>query len=429
VRRATWRNGCIGVTALLSVGLFLGCEGGGPPPGGVTRAGPPEGVALPGCAAPPVLTEVIEVAAGLDTPWGLAWTPDGRIFVTERPGRIRVVNPETGATRAWAHPGVDAADELGLMGIALDPGFASNGLLYVVGRFPTPSELRTPSILRPLVRRFRAAFVSGDVGAPHELRVLRWKDEGGAGRLDGTVLRGIRARSLHGGGALAFDSRGGLLLSVGDALDPWAAQDDASPLGKLLRIAEPRSGEGGRPVLPDVRVASGVRNSQGIGVHPSTGTVFFVDHGPSGLADEDRRTGSDELNVLEPGANYGWPRVAGAVEESGVEAPLVDWSPAIAPAGLEVTDHPDDPRIAVAWVTALRGQALHRIELERIPETGSWGARCEDVYLEATHGRLRSVLAAPGGDLWVGTSNRDGRGRVRGGDDRLLHLRFATEAP
>jgi aldose sugar dehydrogenase len=417
-RRCTW------AVALTTVACS---PGPGAEPGEVVLD-PPSPTELPSCFAEPPLPEVTEVAGGLETPWAMAQAPDGRIFLTERPGRIRVIDEGRLLDEPWATVPVVEESELGLMGIALDPGFATNGIVYVMGRFPADSEGRFPGPLAPLVRRFRAWTRPHDEGTAFVMNVERYVEVDGRATGPERIVSGIPARVIHGGGALAIDDRGRLLVAVGEAGALWRAQEPRSALGKILARENPAGAGDAPPRLPDDVVASGVRNSQGIELHPASGTVLFIDHGPSGLEPEAFRQDRDELNVLVPGGNYGWPTEAGTVRDPAFLAPVVDWSPAIAPAGLAVSDGPGGEGI-VAWVTGLRGQALHRVHL--VPDDGpaGWRAACQDRLLDGDFGRLRAVLVDDSGAVWVGTSNRDGRGRVRDGDDRILVVAPESVAP
>ena len=374
--------------------------------------------------------DVEELAGGLETPWGLAQAPDGRIFVTERPGRIRVVGEEGLDPEPWATLDTHEEGELGLMGIVLSPEFADDGALYVMGHFLADSEQALPSWITPVVRRVRARLRRHDEGTrfvSHIYRVSRSPD----GEIQHRrVVSSIPAGQIHGGGALAFDPSGALVYSVGDAQMPWSAQDPQRVPGKILRRGSLSGDPGDPPRLPDEIVAFGIRNSQGIAVHEASGTVLFVDHGPTGLVPEARRLHRDELNVLRESGNYGWPVESGAVEESRFLDPVVDWTPAVAPAGLAISQggEPDPLRI-VAWVASLRGQALHRVELQRESEGEPWRATCEDRFLEGEYGRLRAVMVGEEGEVYVATSNRDGRGGMQEGDDRLLRVRLPGRHP
>jgi aldose sugar dehydrogenase len=390
--------------------------------------GAPPAPALPACISGARPPEVDEIARGLDTPWAMAQAPDGRIFLTERPGRIRVIEGGALSEAPWAVVPVSEEGELGLMGITLDPAFRSNGHVYVVGRFLADSESRFPAVLGPLVRRIRARIRAHDEGTVYVSHVERWTDGSGRGTRSGRVVTGLPAAAIHGGGALGFDHEGRLLYGVGDALRPWGAQEDGSVLGKVMAREPGRMHSGSPPGLPDEIVGSGVRNPQGIGIDPEAGLILFTDHGPSGLEPEARRQGRDELNLLVDGGNYGWPIEAGRVPDPGYLPPLVEWTPAIAPAGIALSRDTGTGDL-IAWITALRGQALHRVVLEPDDSEVGWRARCEDRLLVEEYGRLRAVLAAEDGSIWVATSNRDGRGRARDADDRVLRVRFPVEMP
>jgi aldose sugar dehydrogenase len=415
---------------LFLVTLLAGCGAEGGPEGQEVRMDPSIPSDLGACMPALPEPDVEELAGGLETPWGLAQAPDGRIFVTERPGRIRVVGAQGLEPEPWATLDTREEGELGLMGIILSPDFSDDGAVYVMGHFLADSEQALPSWITPLVRRVRARLRRHDEGTravSHIYRVSR-SPEGEIQRR--RVVSSIPAGQLHGGGALAFDPSGALLYSVGDAQMPWSAQDPRRVPGKILRRSSLSGDPGGPPRLPDEIVASGVRNSQGIAVHEASGTVLFIDHGPTGLAPEARRLHRDELNVLSESGNYGWPVESGAVEDSRFLDPVVDWTPAVAPAGLAISrgEEADTHRI-VAWVASLRGQALHRVELRRESEGEHWRAVCEDRFLEGEYGRLRAVMVGEEGEVYVATSNRDGRGGPREGDDRLLRVRFPGGTP
>ena len=235
---------------------------------------------------------------------------------------------------------------------------------------------------------------------------------------------------------------GDLLISHGDAGIPPVSQVATDLRGKLFQLPlDPATGLPPRRVEPEV-TAMGVRNSQGVAVMPDSVSLLFIDHGPTGLIPEDRRQAKDELNLLPlngvtaggaagqaagaPGPeNFGWPVEAGIHEEPIHTPPVVEWSPAVAPAGLAVMPVPGRDGRAWAFVTGLRGENLLRVELARDPDdTPSWSPICQVELLDGEFGRLRAVAIHPDGGVLVGTSNRDGRGRARGGDDRLLHLRW-----
>lgn len=361
------------VLALLGCGD--GSAGGAPPAGSPSSgggAGSEEGPAF----------RVETVAEGLVVPWDLAFAPDGRVFVTERPGRIRVLEDGVLRDEPWATLDVEATGEAGLMGIALDPDWEENGHVYVAGTF-----------------RGTGGLVN---------RVVRLTDRGGRGGSPTVLVDGLPSGRFHAGAAVDFGPDGLLYVTIGDAGRPSRAQDPDDLAGKLLRYTPegapaPDNGVGG-PVH-----ALGLRNPQGLAWHAGSGDLFASEHGPSG----ERGRGRDELNHVVPGANLGWPEAAGMEGAPRFREPLAAWTPAIAPSGIAVLgDH--------AYLGALRGEQLRRVRLERAGE--GWAAGAQEALYENEYGRLRAVVAGPDGALWVTTSNRDGRGRPASSDDRVLRL-------
>lgn len=341
------------------------------------------------------------VASGLEVPWDLDFAPDGRIFLTERSGRIRVVEDGVLRPEAWAELDVARRSELGLMGIALAPDFGESRHVFVVGAF------------------------SGRDGET-ENRLYRLTDSGGRGVDAKLLLAGIPAARYHAGAALAFGPDGMLYLTAGDALRPGTAQEPGSLAGKVLRIRPDGGIPADNPIPGSPVYALGVRNSQGLAWHPEGGELFAPDHGPSGLPREWFRTGRDEMNVIRPGGNYGWPKRAGAHDGGEFVPPRVAWSPAIAPGGMAFYTGDGLPWRGNAFVAALKGEALLRIVVEREPGSpAQWRAVAEERLFRGELGRIRAVAMGPDGHLYFTTSNRDGRGDVRPGDDHLLRIRPA----
>lgn len=371
------------ITVSWVVAVLAGCGG---TPTNLPLAEPTPGVGLD------------TVASGLEVPWAIDFAPDGRIFITERPGRIRVIEGGVLRPEPWAEFDVAGRTEMGLMGIALSPDFPESGHLYVVGSFVA------------------------EEGEP-ENRVYRLTDRGGRGIDPQLVLGGIPAARFHAGAALAFGPDGMLYLTAGDALRPRDSQRPESLAGKILRVRP----DGGIPVdnpIPASPVyALGVRNSQGLAWHPETGALFSPDHGPSGLPREWFRRGRDELNVILPGENYGWPEASGMQGGDEFVLPLVEWSPAIAPGAMAFYTGDAFPWRGDAFIAALRSRELVRVVLERAPEerTG-WRAVREESLFRGQLGRIRAVAMGPDGHLYFTTSNRDGRGDPAPGDDHLLRI-------
>lgn len=349
-------------------------------------------------AAPTPGVRLDTVASGLRVPWDLAFAPDGRIFVTERPGHIRVIRDGALQAGPWATLEVERRSEMGLMGIALSPDFARTGHVFVAGAFATAGE--------------RA-----------EVRVVRLTERGGLGVEPLVILRGIPATRYHAGAALRFGPDGMLYLTTGDATRPGLSQDTSSLAGKVLRLAPDGGVPADNPVPGSYVYARGVRNPQGLAWHPRTSHLFAPDHGPTGLPREWLRRGRDELNVILPGRSYGWPDAAG--DQGGREhvRPLVEWTPAIAPGAVAFYTGGEFPWAGNAFVAALRGKQLLRIVLQPAPGSGTaWRAVAAEPLFAGALGRIRAVAMGPDGHLYLTTSNRDGRGEPSAADDLVLRI-------
>jgi aldose sugar dehydrogenase len=373
------------------------------------------------------------IATDLAVPWDLVFAPDGRIFVTERSGRIRVIEDGILRPEPWAeldvfgqHP--EILPESGLLGIALGPDFTDSGNVYV---FATVSHIPDNRLLRrldSLARRLRAV-VTGAPDTRWRSRVYRLTDRGGSGTDKRVIIDHLPASYYHAGGALAFGPDGRLYLTTGDVLDPGRAQDPASRVGAVLRIEADGTIPADNPFPGSPVYAIGLRNPQGLAWHPETGELFVTEHGPSFLPHEDGRHGKDEINVIVPGGNYGWPVVAGDTDANGLFLPpIIEWSPAIAPPGLAFYTGCELPWSGDLLVTGLRGQQLRRLSLEAdATHPVRWRVVAEEVLLENVLGRIRRAVMGPDGHLYLTTSNRDGRGQPRHKDDLLLRVRALPE--
>ncbi|MFF0408969.1 PQQ-dependent sugar dehydrogenase [Kitasatospora sp. NPDC004745] len=318
------------------------------------------------------------VADGLPVPWGLALLPDGDLLVSERDaGRIVLVAAAGGATtEAGTVPGVTAGGEGGLLGIATSPDFAADHLLYAYHSTATDNRI---------VR-------------------LRYDPEQPAGARLGApdvLLAGIPRGPRHNGGRIAFGPDGLLYATTGDSGTPALAQDKGSLGGKILRLTPDGAPAPGNP-FPDSPVYSyGHRNVEGI-AWDDGGRLWATEFG------EDTW---DELNLIRPGGDYGWPAVEGVGHDPAYLDPVVEWHPADAsPSGLAYAD-------GALWVAALRGTRLWRV-----PITGDRLAGPPQGFLDGDYGRLRTVVADRDGSLLLATDNTDGRGEPRPGDDRVLRL-------
>jgi aldose sugar dehydrogenase len=371
--------------------------------------------------APVSALRVDTIASGLDIPWDVTFLPDGRALFTERPGRIRVVAANgTLDPEPWRTLDVYAQEEVGLMGIdarVTDGGGVEVFVAATHRRLPSGQIDRIVSgVWRRLVR-----LVDSERGHPTTLQVLRIPEVEGRGGEPGVVVSGMPAFILHGGGALRFGPDGLLYVSNGDATEPWTAHDPESMRGKILRFDSEGRPAGALPDASSPVFAMGIRHVQGMSWDDTTGQMFAIDHGPSGMIQEDYRGNRDELNALEAGDHLGWPIATGTTEGGPFVSALTTWVPAIAPGGFDLYQDDRSPWAGSALIAGLRGESLRRVEVER-DDTGEWSARCEDSLLLQDFGRLRMVRTAPDGTVWLSTSNTDGRGVPRPGDDLLLRL-------
>ncbi len=357
------------VLAVVCAVLAGGCGGGGEDPG--PREDPPRRAATPGReAAAQVIT------TGLQVPWDIAFLPDGRALVTERPGRIRLVSAR-GALEPdpVAEIAVEAEGEGGLMGLALDPDFGAE---------------------QPF------AYAMATVGG--EVRVLRLRWTGSRLREEAIILDGIEAGRIHDSGRLRFGPDERLYVVTGDAGRSSLAQLRTSRNGKVLALT-PDQYRGDEPAGPAI-VSMGHRNPQGLDWKPDSDELYVSEHGPSGF---------DELNRVREGRDYGWPRFGTDQPEAATPAKL--WQDTIAPSGIAFVKREGSAWTGDVLVAALRGRALHRLRIDddRADEV--------EVLLAGDYGRLRAVVEAPDGSLWVTTSNLDDYGeRLSRKDDRILRI-------
>jgi len=365
------------------VGLLAvaGCDSGAAPDTAPTISTPPPTAGSTSTAAPTATPRVSEpagldlgaapqvMAQGLDVPWGLAFLPGGDVLVGERDtGRILRLTPGRGAPRqVYGVPGVVAAGEGGLLGIAVSPAFARDNLVY--------------------------AYFTGE----RDNRIVRFRLDAGEPEV---VFDGIAKAGFHNGGRIAFGPDGMLYVGTGDAGDTQRAQDPSSPNGKVLRLAPDGAPARGNPTAGSPVYSLGHRNVQGL-AWDSEGRLFATEFGQNDV---------DEVNLIQPGRNYGWPVVEGIGEAGRFTNPLVTWPTSDAsPSGIAIAG-------STAYVAALRGERLWSVPLDG---AGAGQPRAE---LARRYGRLRTVMTGPDGALWLTTSNTDGRGDPRAGDDRILRF-------
>ena len=249
-------------------------------------------------------------------------------------------------------------------------------------------------------------------------RIVRYKDSSGSGVGPQTIFDRIPGSGVHDGGRIKFGPDGKFYVTTGDARNPSFAQDPESLAGKILRLNPDGSIPTDNP-FPDSPVYSyGHRNPQGIDWHPLNGKLYETEDGPTG---ENGRVANDEVNLIEPGKNYGWPEIVGSSNDARFVNPVFNTgdNETWAPSGCSFyTGNVFGQWKNSLFVATLRGSHLHRFLFD--PETGH--VRDSEYLLQASLGRLRDVVQGPDGLLYVLTSNRDGRGQLLPGDDKILRL-------
>ena len=347
----------------------LGTPASAPQPS--TRTGEPSTTVAPSTTVSPSpgSPRVVGTAAtGLAAPWGVTFLPDGTALVGER-DTTRVVAIKDERVRTVGRVGgVSPQGEAGLLGLATSPKFASDRLVYAY--FTTDRDNRVVTM----------RYAGGRLGPPKP------------------ILTGIPNGFIHDGGRLLFAEDGNLFVSTGETGDEDLAQDRRSLGGKILRITPRGKPAPGNPVPGSPVWTMGHRNVQGLA---------FDDRGRLWATEFGKNTW-DELNRIDRARNYGWPLVEGRGDLAEYRNPYVQWRTENAsPSGLAYLD-------GSLWAGALRGGRLWQVPVE-----GDGTGRPRDFFV-GDYGRLRTVVVAPDGNLWVTTSNRDTRGDPQPGDDRIL---------
>lgn len=313
------------------------------------------------------------VASGLDTPWGLAFLPDGSALVTERnSGRVLLVTADGAVREVGMVDDVVAVRESGLLGVAVSPDFVSDGAVFLYATTPSGNRV------------FRARFDGTTLTDPE------------------VIVDGIPAGPTHNGGRLHFGPDGLLYITTGEAGEQDLAQDPDSLGGKILRVTADGGPAPGNPDPSSPVYTLGHRNVQGL-AWDDDGRLWASEFGQNDV---------DELNEIVAGRNYGWPEVEGVGDTGEFVDPILTWPVSQAsPSGLAYRD-------TTLWLAALRGQRLWRIDIGTEPPTAA-------EFFTGEYGRLRTVAVAPDGSLWVTTSNRDGNGRPGPEDDRILRVEIS----
>jgi glucose/arabinose dehydrogenase len=329
---------------------------------------------------------IVRLASGLEYPWSLAFLPDGRFLLSERPGRMLVVEKDGTRKAVDGLPEVRAAGQGGLLDLALHPDFARNGLVYWTYAAPGPGGSSTA-----LARGRLVGYALKDTQVLWSMPILS-------------------ASTVHYGSRIRFGADGKLYLATGERGEQSRARDPADAAGKVLRLNDDGSVPadnpfaGRRGYLPEL-YSIGHRNPQGLAVRPGNGQLWLTEHGPQG---------GDEVNLVKPGLDYGWPlatygvaysgaRIAETPTAPGIEPPLHYWTPSIAPSGLDFYHGDAFP----AWrgrllAGSLAGQKLVLLGLEGDRVAG------EDTLIDGMVGRIRDVRVGPDGLVYILSDDKNG---------------------
>jgi aldose sugar dehydrogenase len=339
------------------------------------------------------IVDTSTIISNLDTPWEILWGPDDHIWITERYGRVSRLDPETGElTELITIDQVYESGESGLLGMVLHPDFNNTPSVFLVYNYLELSSIKE--------------------------RVVRYTYEGGALTNPITLLEGISGAGNHNGSRLVIDSNLNLYMSTGDAGNASNAQNLNSLNGKILRMNLDGSVPEDNPIPGRYLWTWGHRNPQGLVISPE-GIMYSSEHGPSN---------DDELNIIEKGRNYGWPDVMGFCDsepenqfcsDSSIYEPIVAWTPTLAVAGTDFYSHAAIPEWQNSLlVTSLKASRLVALKLS---EDGRSIVN-ESVFFNGWYGRLRDLCISPDGRVFLAVSNRDGRGVVHEGDDRIVEF-------
>jgi len=338
----------------------------------------------------------VTIAEGLENPWGLAFLPDGRMLVTERAGRLRIVSPDGGLSPAVEGlPAIMVKGQGGLLGLALDPAYATNGLVYWSYSEPQADGTNNTAVAR-------GRLVDGATPRMQDVQVIFHQQPS-------------LESNLHFGGRLVFARDGKLFVTLGERSIPagrMQAQKLDGLLGKIVRLNPDGSVPKDNPFVrktgarPEIW-SYGHRNVQAAALNPATGDLWTIEHGTRG---------GDELNIPRKGKDYGWPTIAYGIEynggtitggitaQKGMEQPVYYWDPVIGPSGMTFYTGSLFP----AWkgslfVGGLRGTALVRLVLNGDRVVG------EERLLSDQRERIRDVVQGPDGALYMLTDDPKGR--------------------
>lgn len=322
------------------------------------------------------------IAQNLDVPWAIDIAVDNRIFFTEKPGRLGMIHANgTLASEPVVNIHTEDIGEAGLMGLALHPNFTQNHLMYVYHTYAKNGGLYNKVLM---LTEKNNKIVNSKI-----------------------ILDGVPASDSNNGGRIKFGPDGKLYVSTGDSETPELAQNTKSLAGKLLRLNDDGTIPDDNPIPESPVYSYGHRDIQGFAWHPTTKKLYASEHGPAG---------NDEVNIIEPGSNYGWPiEVCNHSTSSApirFETPEYCFNPEIAPSGLTIAASNKLGYQNDILFTTLRGSHLHHIDLE---------TRIQDNVLVG-YGRLSDIVEAHDGSLYVLTTNKNAIGIGNANDDHILQI-------
>jgi glucose/arabinose dehydrogenase len=332
-------------------------------------------------------------AKDLTIPWSIVFTDATRMLFVERDGKLREITGSTlnpkplhVFTNTWQD------GEAGLMGLALDPSYRTNKFIYISYAYEKDDNM----------------FV----------RIVRYTDQSTSISDPKIILDNIPAASNHAGCRLRFGPDGKLYITTGDATEKKLAQNKNSLSGKILRINADGSVPSDNPYPGNPVWTYGHRNPQGIDWYPGTSILYSTEHGPSTF---DGKGGGDEVNIIEKGKNYGWPVVSHDKSQPGMESPVLEFTPAIAPAS-GMFYHSDS--IASFknnfFFGCLRGNGIMRVVVD---PANPKKVLSHELMSDIDFGRIREIAEGPDGAIYFSTSNKDGRGSPGDGDDKIYRIR------
>lgn len=308
-------------------------------------------------------------AQNLNIPWAIVFLPSGNMLITERVGKLDEIDKNGNIKTIFSPPDVNPVGEGRLMGITLDPNFSANNLFYMMYTYSGSKE-----------------------------KIVRYKYNNGKVAEDKVILDKIPAAQNHHGGRIKFGPDGFLYITTGDALNSASAQDKNSLNGKILRMTVDGQPAPGNP-FGTLVYSYGHRNPEGL-FWDSNGTLWETEHG---------NNATDEVNIIKPGENYGWPNVIGDQKKEGITSPVVTSGPNVtwAPANLIILN-------GKVYFAGLKSSAIFSFDISN-------PSKVSELY-KGEYGRIRELTIGPDGNIYFTTSNRDGRGTINSGDDKIVKL-------